>query len=97
MPWPTTSRHARGYGKDWTRLRQQAMTRDRRLCQPCLHAGRVTPATEVDHIVPKAKGGTDEMGNLQAICGPCHVEKGLRDEGKRVKQRISVEGWPEQD
>lgn len=94
MPWPTTSRHERGYGKEWDRLRQQAMTRDNRLCQPCLRAGRVTAATEVDHVTPKAKGGTDEMANLQAICSLCHVEKGLRDDGKRVKTEIGADGWP---
>lgn len=94
MAWPTSSRHERGYGREWTRLRQQVMTRDKRLCQPCLRNDRVTPATEVDHVKPKAKGGTDDMSNLQAICSPCHTEKGLRDEGKRVKATIGVDGWP---
>jgi len=97
MPWPTTSRHERGYGKDWDRLRQQVMVRDKRLCQPCLRNGRATPAREVDHIKPKAKGGTDDMANLQAICSPCHREKSQRDEGKRVKVQIGPDGWPVQD
>lgn len=94
MAWPTTSRHERGYGRHWERLRQQAMTRDKRLCQPCLRAGRVTPATEVDHVMPKAKGGTDDMANLAAICHKCHAEKTIRENGGRVKLRISLDGWP---
>ncbi|ANB33257.1 hypothetical protein A6024_03660 [Rhodovulum sulfidophilum] len=31
------------------------MQRDSWLCQPCLRRGRVTPATECDHVVPKAQ------------------------------------------
>jgi 5-methylcytosine-specific restriction endonuclease McrA len=38
------------------------------------------PMQEVDHIVnrarwPKGKPGLHALGNLQAICGPCHTEK----------------------
>lgn len=51
------------------------MLRDKGLCQPCRHAGRVSPATEVDHIVPKSQEGTDDQTNLQAICSPCHKVK----------------------
>lgn len=69
------NRHERGYGNDWTRLRNQIMLRDKGLCVPCQSAGRVSPATEVDHIVPKAQGGTDAPGNLQAICPYCHKTK----------------------
>lgn len=30
---------------------------------------------EVDHIVPRSQGGTDELDNLQVLCGRCHREK----------------------
>lgn len=95
MPWPTTSRHERGYGRAWEKARKAALYRDKHLCQPCLRNHRVTPATQVDHITPKAKGGTDDMDNLQSICGPCHLTKSLADEGKRVKVETGVDGWPE--
>tara|TARA_A100001391_G_scaffold162143_2_gene121092 strand:- start:3828 stop:3992 length:165 start_codon:yes stop_codon:yes gene_type:complete len=36
---------------------------------------RITPATEVDHIVGKAQGGTDAPDNLEAICKVCHQAK----------------------
>ena len=70
------------------------LARDRHLCQPCRRTGRVTAATAVDHIVPKAKGGTDYLENLEAICEPCHRDKTIADQGKRVRRAIDVTGWP---
>jgi 5-methylcytosine-specific restriction protein A len=57
----------------------QVLTRDSHLCQPCRQAGRITVAGEVDHVVPKARGGTDAIGNLQAICRTCHELKSARE------------------
>ena len=94
MPWPTTSRHARGYGTAWDKLRQHILKRDRHLCQPCLRNSRATPATQVVHITPKANGGTDDEANLQAICKPCHDAKTMTDQGARAKQTIGADGWP---
>ncbi|WP_027817080.1 HNH endonuclease [Paraburkholderia bannensis] len=75
------NRHARGYGNAWVRLRERILARDCGLCQTCKSAGRVTIATEVDHIVPKARGGTDDDSNLQSICHPCHASKTGRESG----------------
>lgn len=69
------TRHERGYGSAWDKLRLVILSRDCYLCQPCKHNGRVTPATAVDHIKPKSQGGTDDDDNLQAICGDCHAVK----------------------
>ncbi|MCY3919761.1 MAG: DNA methyltransferase [Chloroflexi bacterium] len=33
---------------------------------------------EVDHIIARAKGGTDHLGNLQLLCGSCNRIKGDR-------------------
>lgn len=69
------NRHERGYDSAWERRRDYILTRDNYLCQVCARAGRLTAAEEVDHIMPKAQGGTDDEGNLQAICVDCHRKK----------------------
>lgn len=69
------SRHDRGYGSAWVKLRQLVMERDRGLCQCCLRQGRISPAQQVDHIKPKAEGGSDSPDNLEAICCECHKVK----------------------
>ena len=69
------SRHERGYGTAWEKLRKQILSRDKGLCQVCLEVGRYSPARTVDHIKPKALGGTDDPINLRAICDACHKRK----------------------
>jgi 5-methylcytosine-specific restriction protein A len=88
------SRHERGYGTAWDKLREEVMRRDMRLCQPCLRKDRVAAAHAVDHIKPKAKGGTDDLDNLQAICRSCHLDKTMTDSGRRPRRTIGVDGWP---
>ena len=87
------SRHERGYGAAWDKLRKIIIKRDMALCQPCLTKGRPTPFTQVDHITPKAKGGTDEHDNLQCICTPCHSDKTQREaaeaQGRQAKDRLT--------
>jgi 5-methylcytosine-specific restriction protein A len=51
------------------------LKRDYGLCIPCMKQGRATAATEVDHIINKANGGTDDDDNLQSICSSCHKDK----------------------
>ena len=65
----------RGYGRDWQKLRLLVLSRDDYLCQACRRLGRLTMASTVDHIVPKAQGGDDAMSNLQSLCRPCHQAK----------------------
>lgn len=98
MAWSTVSRHERGYGTAWDKLRKVIIARDKGLCQPCLRKGRLHPATHVDHILSKAKGGTDDPANLEAINAHCHKAKTALDSGRqlRPKVRISVDGWPEE-
>lgn len=69
----------RGYGNAWRKLRDAVMRRDGGMCQPCGKEGYDTAATEVDHIVSKANGGSNSMSNLQAICRSCHAKKTRRE------------------
>lgn len=74
----------RGYGHAWRKLRRQVLERDSYLCVPCLARGLYVEAREVDHITGKADGGTDDPGNLQSICTPCHRAKTARGGGAKV-------------
>lgn len=80
--WETSkgkSRHERGYGSEWDKRRKRIMVRDGYLCQTCKRAGLTVRAHQVDHIINKASGGTDEDGNLEAICRECHKLKTQRE------------------
>jgi len=100
MAWSRTSRHVRGYGHQWDKLRQRILSRDNHLCQECLRGGKVTAGNQVDHITPKAKRGTDDESNLQCLCKPCHDAKTEREsaeaQGRTVKRRLTfgADGWP---
>jgi ATP adenylyltransferase len=37
-------------------------------------------ALEVDHIIPRRHGGSDDRSNLQALCWKCNANKGARDD-----------------
>jgi diadenosine tetraphosphate (Ap4A) HIT family hydrolase len=47
-------------------------------------------ALEVDHIVPRRHGGTDELSNLQALCYKCNANKGARDDTDLRAVRASL-------
>jgi hypothetical protein len=46
---------------------------------------------EVDHIIPRFKGGTDELSNLQVLCKICHNIKSKKewDEARKKKKVIT--------
>jgi hypothetical protein len=55
-------------------LRKQVLERDAYRCQECgTHLD-----LSVDHIVPEVLGGSDDLENLQTLCGPCNSRKGAR-------------------
>lgn len=67
------------------------------LCVMCQAKGRVTIATEVDHIIALTNGGTEDPhddSNRQGLCGPCHVEKTNADLGYTPKVATGLDGWP---
>lgn len=56
--------------RPWERTRTTVLRRDRNVCYLC--GGR---ADQVDHVIPRAEGGSDDPANLAAICDPCHRAK----------------------
>jgi 5-methylcytosine-specific restriction endonuclease McrA len=49
------------------------------------HEKDVTPPrneTQVDHKVPKAKGGPGDVDNAQVLCRDCNLKKGSKEPGK---------------
>lgn len=91
------SRHERGYGTSWDMLRLRILERDFHLCQcpECMGGQkRLTVATHVDHITPKAQGGTDDESNLRAVNADCHKRITLLQQGKRPRREIGPDGWP---
>ncbi|WP_313079101.1 HNH endonuclease [Atlantibacter sp.] len=76
---PGQSRHERGYGSKWDIIRARILKRDKGLCQEHLKQGIVKQAACVDHVIPKAQGGTDADVNLQALCWSCHAAKTARE------------------
>jgi 5-methylcytosine-specific restriction protein A len=66
------TRQARGYDEQWLRLRASVLA----TYPYCAHCGE--PATDVDHVIPKAIGQhacDTPIENLQSLCRPCHSRK----------------------
>jgi 5-methylcytosine-specific restriction protein A len=75
---PSPSR--RGYGRAWQRIRLVKLAADP-LCEDCAGRGVETAATEVDHVLALARGGTHDADNLRSLCKPCHSRKTVREDG----------------
>ena len=67
---------ARGYNSEWRRARK-AFLQKHPLCAECGKAGKLTPATVVDHIIPHR--GDKRLfwveKNWQPLCKSCHDQK----------------------
>ena len=55
------------------KLRAEVFRRDNHLCLKC-GAG---DGLSIDHIVPVSKGGQNTLDNLQTLCMPCNISKGV--------------------
>jgi len=90
--WHKKSGQSGRGGRPWRRLRDQVLVRDGYLCQCEDCQNRLLPliAHEVDHIVPKAQGGTDDLGNLRAINRDCHRTKTQREAKLAIDRRYKM-------
>ncbi|MGL1831966.1 UNVERIFIED_CONTAM: HNH endonuclease, partial [Acinetobacter sp. HSTU-ASm16] len=78
----STNRTGRGA---WKNLRAttiaEAQARGQNTCPTCgtwidYHHAGLPNSPEVDHITPRAQGGTDAPANLQVLCRSCNRSKG---------------------
>ena len=83
------------------RVRGSVLQRRRRrwfaihpLCLHCTAAGRVRSAVELDHILPRSKGGSDDDDNLQGLCVRCHAAKTRIDLGHGPVRGCDAQGMP---
>lgn len=57
-----------------SKLLPELAERDGRSCKHCGTTEKLT----VDHIVPRSRGGTNDINNLQILCRACNSRKGAR-------------------
>jgi hypothetical protein len=53
-------------------VREEVLRRSNGRCSIC---GREIDSLVVDHVVPRSRGGTDALDNLEAVCRSCNVLK----------------------
>ncbi|MGI3184316.1 HIT domain-containing protein [Nioella aestuarii] len=60
-------------------MRYEVLKRAKYRCELCgAHEDQI--ALHVDHIIPRAKGGSDDLSNLQALCMTCNTNKRDNDD-----------------
>lgn len=77
---PRPNSRARGYDHSWEKT-AAAVRREEPWCRLHLARNQKVSTAHVDHIVPRARGGTDDRSNLQGLCSSCHSSKTVREDG----------------
>jgi len=68
--------HSLRHGSNhYIRFRPFVLARDGVVCAYC---GAVGVPLEMDHIVPRSRGGADHPDNLTPACKPCNTSKGAK-------------------
>lgn len=61
-------------------MRWQVFERDNWKCVACGKTVEEGARLEVDHIVPRSKGGKDELSNFQTLCKECNIGKSNKNQ-----------------
>jgi 5-methylcytosine-specific restriction endonuclease McrA len=56
----------------------------------CSYCGKKDIPLQIEHIQPRAKGGTNRISNLCLACEPCNIAKGTRDIKDFLKKKPEV-------
>src|SRR5262245_55674339 len=81
----------------WRALRKAALARDG---GRCVVVGCRRPATHVDHILSRRRGGADALQNLRSLCAHHDAQIKERPDGRRgcdgepVVKGCDRDGWP---
>lgn len=76
---------------DWEQLRAQVLELHAGRCHRCGGPG----ATQVDHIIPAAEGGTDDLANLAPIHASCHNLKTALEAARARARKYQLHRDPE--
>lgn len=74
------------YSRQWRAIRERVLYEEP-LCRVCQGKGRITPATDVDHIDEDSHNNSRD--NLQALCKQCHSRKTAANHGNQNAKRIA--------
>ena len=69
-------------------VRQTIATNQDHKCNDCKTT--LTAYFQIDHLIGLQYGGTDEIDNLQALCGDCHTKKSIIENRVRNKIRDAI-------
>lgn len=77
------------FNEEWLNIRTQVLKRDHYRCVNC---GQTGTDLHVHHVVPKSKGGTEELDNLVTLCAKCHsIQEGKGHE--LINSRLEGEDY----
>jgi 5-methylcytosine-specific restriction protein A len=92
MTW--IKRH--GFPGDWPKRRRSVMARGSGQCETVTNGVRCPAvASQVDHVVPVAEGGSHDLTNLRAICIPHHATKTKGEAARGVARKPRERREPE--
>ena len=77
--------------KESDQMRLIVQRRDNYVCQRC---GATGAPLYVHHIVPRHRGGTNDLDNLVTLCHPCHREVHRVSDGQNAKSTVKADGEP---
>jgi 5-methylcytosine-specific restriction endonuclease McrA len=99
-PMPKLTKKVDRGSRDWYQLQCWRKTRRHQLmvqplCEQCRREGRITVATEVDHVRPHGGDWVEfRTGALQSLCRDCHQVKTQRERGYRPRPWYGFDGSP---
>lgn len=58
--------------EEWRLVRASVLSRDRFTCQRCAKRSASGKGLSIHHIMPRDRGGPDDLYNLITLCHKCH-------------------------